>query len=110
MPEDFDRQSVARQRIANNRLVEFVPSRGERYQLPGEPGRRVGACQSRVVRAKTSDERLPPRGLGAEIPLWRQDCNHLTAKLALISKRSAASRREAPSSTASITRSRKSPE
>src|SRR6202049_225049 len=29
-------------------VVEFVPSGGERYQLPGEPGWRVGARQSRV--------------------------------------------------------------
>jgi hypothetical protein len=40
-----------------------------------------------------------------------QRCSNLTAELALISKRSATSRRDAPSiSAASITRSRKSPE
>jgi hypothetical protein len=44
------------------------------------------------------------------LPLSRQRCSHLTDELALISKRSAASRRDAPISTASITRSRKSPE
>jgi hypothetical protein len=50
---------------------------GERYQLPGEPGRRVGALQSsRVVRAKQSTstgERSPGGGLdagaaGAQVP------------------------------------------
>jgi hypothetical protein len=41
---------------------------GERYQLPGEPGRRVGALQSRVVRAKQSTsivERSPGGRLDA---------------------------------------------
>jgi ribosomal protein S7 len=40
----------------------------------------------------------------------RQRCNHLTAELALRLKLSAASRRDAPAATASITRSRKSSE
>src|SRR4029077_3985343 len=43
-------------------------------------------------------------------PSFSHAWNHLTAELALTSKRSAASRRDAPSSTASITRSRKSDE
>src|ERR1700716_254837 len=58
----------------------------------------------------SSGETLPPRGFGAALPTSRQRCSHLTDELALLSKRSAASRREAPVSTASITRSRKSPE
>jgi SSS family solute:Na+ symporter len=54
---------------------------------------------------------LPPRGLGAALRLSFHRCTHLTAELTLMSKRSAASRRDAPSiSTASITRSRRSPE
>jgi hypothetical protein len=44
------------------------------------------------------------------LPLSRQRCNHLTAELALRLKLSAASRRDAPAATASITRSRKYPE
>jgi len=34
--------------------VEFVPSGGERHQFACEPGHRVGARQSRVVRAEPS--------------------------------------------------------
>jgi hypothetical protein len=39
-----------------------------------------------------------------------QRCSHFTAEATLTSKRPAASRRDAPASTASITRSRRSPE
>jgi hypothetical protein len=46
----------------------------------------------------------------AALPLSRQRCNHFIAELTLTSKSSAASRRDAPISTASITRSRSSPE
>src|ERR1700730_9830673 len=53
---------------------------------------------------------LPPLGFAATLPVARQRCIHLTAELGAISKRSAASRREAPDSTASITRSRRSVE
>ena len=50
--------------------------RAERYQLPGEPGRRVGARQSRVVRAKPSASagerspggRLDAGAAGAQVP------------------------------------------
>ena len=56
----------------------------------------------------SNGETLPPRGFGAALRLSVQRCSHLTAELALTSKRSAASRRDAPSiSTASITRSRR---
>jgi Protein of unknown function (DUF3551) len=49
---------------------------GERYQLPGEPGRRVGALQSRGVRAKQSTstgarsfgDRPDAGAAGAEVP------------------------------------------
>jgi hypothetical protein len=47
-------------------------------------------------------------GFAAGPPLSRHRCNHLTAELALTSKRSAASRRDAPISTALIARSRSS--
>jgi hypothetical protein len=52
------------------------PPGGERYQLPGEPGRRVGARQSPVVRAKQSAStgerspggRLDASAAGAQVP------------------------------------------
>jgi hypothetical protein len=59
---------------------------------------------------RSKGETLPPRGFAAQLPVLSQRCTHLTAELTLISKRSAASCREAPASTASTTRSRKSPE
>jgi hypothetical protein len=43
------------------------------------------------------------------LPVSRQRCNHFTAELGHKLKLSAASRRDAPASTASITRSRPSP-
>ena len=55
-------------------------------------------------------EMLPPRGFGAALLLWCQRCTHFIAELTLTPKCSAASRRDAPVSTASITRSRRSPE
>src|SRR5665647_1960618 len=58
----------------------------------------------------SNGEVLPPCGLAVELPASRQRCNHLTAALGLISKCSAASRREAPLSTLAITRSRISAE
>src|SRR5712691_771070 len=67
-----------------------------------------------AIRANTcavnssSGETLPPRGFGAALLLSCQRCSHLTDELALISKRSPASRRDAPISTAPITRSRRS--
>ena len=58
----------------------------------------------------SSGETPPPRGFGAALLLAPQRCNHLIAELVLMSKCSAASRRDAPLATASITRSRRSPE
>jgi hypothetical protein len=69
-----------------------------------ELGRRRGQ------RPRAGGEMLPPVGLAATLPVSCQRCIHLTAELALTSKRSAASRRDAPVSTASSTRSRKSKE
>jgi hypothetical protein len=57
---------------------------------------------------RSNGETLPPRGFAAQRPVSFQHRSHLTAELASISKRSAASRREAPVSTVSITRVRKS--
>ena len=53
---------------------------------------------------------LPPLGLGAMLPVARRRCIHLIAELGLTSNQSAASRRDAPDSTASTTRSRNSKE
>src|SRR5580693_6654174 len=58
----------------------------------------------------SNGETLPPRAFGAALLLSCQRCNHLTAEATLTSKRSAASCRDAPISTASITRSRRSAE
>ena len=57
---------------------------------------------------RSSGETLPPRGFGEQLPVCFHRCTHLTAELGLISKRSAASCREAPVSTVSTTRLRKS--
>jgi hypothetical protein len=56
----------------------------------------------------SNGEVLPPRGFGPEMPSACQRCSHLTAELALISKCSAASRRDAPASTSPMTRTRTS--
>jgi len=53
---------------------------------------------------------LPPLGLGAMLPVACRRCIHLIAELGLTSNQSAASRRDAPDSTASTTRSRNSKE
>jgi hypothetical protein len=50
-----------------------------------------------------------PIAIGAALLRSRQRCSHFTAELTLTSKHSAASRRDAPVSTASITRSRRLP-
>ena len=61
------------------------------------------------VANSSSGETLPPRGFGVALLWSRQRCSHLTADATLTSKRSAASRRDAPAATASITRCRGSP-
>src|SRR3974377_793435 len=53
---------------------------------------------------------LPPLGLAATLPVACRRCIHLIAELGLTSNQSAASRRDAPDSTASTTRSRNSKE
>jgi hypothetical protein len=53
---------------------------------------------------------LPPLGFALALPVSCQRRHHLTAELGLSWKFSAASRRDAPDSTASITRSRRSSE
>jgi hypothetical protein len=58
----------------------------------------------------SSGEILPPLGLGAMLPVACRRCTHLIAELGLTSNQSAASRRDAPDSTASTTRSRNSKE
>ncbi len=72
-------------------------------------GRSAASANIRSACASNGDT-LPPRGFGAALRLALQRCSHLTAELTLMSKRAAASRRDAPSiSTASMTRSRRSP-
>src|SRR6516165_309687 len=74
---------------------------------------RSGCC---VITATTRSaccsrgETLPPRGRGTALLLSFQRCIHLATELTLTPKRSAASCRDAPASTISITRSRKSQE
>jgi hypothetical protein len=63
-----------------------------------------------LSRCTCNGEVLPPVGFALALPVSRHRCNHFTAELGLRLKFSAASRREAPASTASITRSRKSSE
>src|SRR6266571_3114004 len=53
---------------------------------------------------------LPPLGFAAMLPVARRRCIHFIAELGLTSNHSAASRRDAPDSTASTTRSRNSKE
>ena len=57
-----------------------------------------------------SGRNAPSARLRRSASALAQRCSHFTAELTLNSKRSAASRRDAPISTASITRSHKSPE
>jgi hypothetical protein len=56
----------------------------------------------------SNGELLPPLGFAATLPVVHQRCIHLTAELALTSRLSAASRRDAPDSMASIRRTRRS--
>jgi hypothetical protein len=69
-----------------------------------------------VIRANSqfaccsNGEMLPPVGLAAILPVSSQRCSHFTPELALTSKLSAASRRDAPAITASSKRMRKSSE
>ena len=72
-------------------------------RLPSNQRKQKVACAS-------SGETLPPLGLGAMLPVACRRCIHLIAELGLTSNQSAASRREAPDSTASTTRSRNSKE
>ena len=64
--------------------------------------------QKRRVRFQRRD--AAPLGLGAMLPVACRRCIHLIAELGLTSNQSAASRRDAPDSTASTTRARNSKE
>jgi hypothetical protein len=92
-------------------------------RLPGIRRLRIAATISSSVKSgcsatipsshsacSSNGDVLPLLGLALALPLSRQRCNHFTAELGLRLKLSAASRRDAPASTASITRSRKSSE
>ena len=92
-------------------------------RLPGIRRLRIAATTSSRVKSGclsitlsshsacfSNGETLPPIGFAATLPVARHRCTHLIAELGLKSNRSAASRRDAPASTAPITRARKSPE
>src|SRR5215471_4627604 len=92
-------------------------------RLPGIRCLRIATTISSKVRSGCSATRanshstcpsngdvLPPLSFALAFPVSYQRCNHLTAELALRLKLSAVSRRDAPATTASITRSRKSSE
>jgi hypothetical protein len=100
--------------------IEKTPERAAARSNP-PPAQRCNALhQSQVrlfghqsqylLRVLLQGEMLPPRGFGAALLLWCQRCTHFIAELTLTPKCSAVSRRDAPVSTASITRSRGSPE
>jgi hypothetical protein len=74
-----------------------------------KPGCSAISVSSQSARAASGDM-LPPLGLAATLPVSLKRCIQLIAELALTSKRSAASRRDAPASIVSSTRSRKSKE
>ena len=65
---------------------------------------------SSAFACSSNGDLLPPVGFALALPVSRHRCNHFTAELGHRLKLSAASRRDAPASTASITRSRKSSE
>jgi hypothetical protein len=107
--------------------LKLIPWRAKNRQtalrLPAIRRLRIAATTSSSVKSGCSAIRansqsacssnadvLPPVGLAATLPVSCQRCSHLTAELALISKRSAASRRDDPDATASSTRARKSKE
>jgi hypothetical protein len=92
-------------------------------RLPGMRRLRIAATISSSVKSSCSattasshfacssnGDVLPRLGFALALPVSRQRCNHFTAELGLRLKLSAASRRDAPASIASITRSRKSSE
>jgi hypothetical protein len=65
---------------------------------------------SNQVACSSKGEQLPPRGFAAARPPSSHSRSHLIPELTLIPKHSAASRRDAPALTASITRTLKSVE
>ena len=71
---------------------------------------RFATTASNQVAWSSNGERLPPRGFADVLPPSNHSCSHLIAELTLMLKRSAASRRDAPPWTASMTRTRKSVE
>jgi hypothetical protein len=114
-------------RYAQTLFLNVIPCRlkslHKAVQLPGIRCLRIAANASSSVRSgclvikasshlacSSSGDVLPPHGLASALPVLRQRCSHLTAALALISKCSAASRREHPLSTLAITRCRNSAE
>ena len=60
----------------------------------------VGNQRQQKVGVRLQWRELPPLGLGAMLPVSCRRCIHLIAELGLTSNHSAASRRDAPDSTA----------
>src|ERR1700722_15885969 len=66
--------------------------------------------RARICRECFSNgEVLPPLGMGSKVPFSRKRCTHRIAELTLTSNCSAASRRDPPSCTKSMTRVLNSP-
>ena len=105
----FKGDVVSVEKAPERAAAGFNPSLAQRCNRLYQSQVRLFGNQSQNFGGDSSSgEMLPPRGFGAALFLSCQRCSHLTAELTLTSKRSAASRRDAPVSTASITRSRKS--
>jgi hypothetical protein len=84
--------------------------RAEARHKRADPAReaRNGWFGSFQAACASKGEILPPLGFGAMLPVACRRCIHLIAELGLTSNQSAASRRDAPDSTAFTTRSRNS--
>jgi hypothetical protein len=108
-------------------FLKLIPWRANNRQtalrLPAIRRLRIAATTSSsvksgcsVIRANSQSacsskgEMLPPVGLAATLPVSSQRRSHFTPELALTSKRSATSRRDAPAIAASSRRIRKSSE
>lgn len=96
----------ARQRAAARRDASLAQYRDELIQckirLLADKGEICCECCS-------NGDVLPPRGIGSDVPSSRKRCTQRIAELALTWNCSAASRRDPPASTNSITRILKSP-
>jgi hypothetical protein len=86
----------------------FVQAEGRHKRADPAREARNGWFGSFQAACASKGEILPPLGFGAMLPVACRRCIHLIAELGLTSNQSAASRRDAPDSTAFTTRSRNS--